>query len=959
MKRAIYILLLLLQSFSFAQLPGVSLSKIEAPPLIDGELNDSCWKSATKIQLSHLQGKTDTPSQKTEVLLAYDDFAIYIAFICYEDKMDKIVANRKEKDGDIWRDDCVEIFLSPNPPDYFHFIVNSLGTQQDEINKDARWNGDWKVKTKKFPDRWQVEISIPFLSLPLSRNTGAEWRGNFCRNELPHKEESSWTILEKSFHEPQNFGLISFPSPPPFSTIAERQIKEAGEKMKDQLRKILAEADKSKGEIGEIVGEKIRKILDGLENGEIDPRNFSLSSLEPLVNKMRLANETNSPYIICRESSLNKIRKDQPYFGKPAEELTVYCARNEKRSAQLVILPLQNSLKDVLITLSNLKGRNGAINRENLSLNLVGYVETKIPTKGAEPGLYPDPLLPYKPFDVSLESIQPVWLTISVPPSAKAGWYEGRLEIKPSNAPSKKIKLRLYVFNFSLPPTPSIKTVFPLYVHYLQKYYRNLRGNWGWFETSPQRWDSEAISLSRDAIEGDYSLLAPPTDLRYSHLVSPYQGTCDENTFVSFAYKSNDEGMTFLLFGTAEGNRFFFPREQEKGKWHRAKAKLVECGVPVGSFFTLQFVHDYEGGRHSFLIDDVEVYREKNGEREVLYKENFENFSKETFGELVRKYRLNMLEHRVSDESITAPHIEVEDRKVKIDWSEFDKEISFYLDKGLNGFNISWLRIPSGWGEAGKPDPKQMEISAEIIRQTEKHLEKKGWLKYAYVFTIDEPSRKDFPIIKEIHSFIKEHGPRLRTRIDLGYGATRPWEPGAKGLPAYSEIADYIDILVPHIDCFHPDYLKSLKRKGKEIWMYVCISAQKPYPNIWAIDYPGIDHRIIFWQCFKYDVEGFVYWSINYWEKNPWEETQTYPGGNGDGSLVYPGEDGPINSIRWEIIREGVQDYEYLSILKKKVGEEKAKEYLKGIVDDFTHYTQDPEKLERRRIEIGKMIERL
>jgi len=45
--------------------------------------------------------------------------------------------------------------------------------------------------------------------------------------------------------------------------------------------------------------------------------------------------------------------------------------------------------------------------------------------------------------------------------------------------------------------------------------------------------------------------------------------------------------------------------------------------------------------------------------------------------------------------------------------------------------------------------------------------------------------------------------------------------------------------------------------------------------------------------------------------------------------------------------------------LRKKVGEEKAKEYLKGIVDDFTHYTQDPEKLERRRIEIGKMIERL
>jgi len=121
----------------------------------------------------------------------------------------------------------------------------------------------------------------------------------------------------------------------------------------------------------------------------------------------------------------------------------------------------------------------------------------------------------------------------------------------------------------------------------------------------------------------------------------------------------------------------------------------------------LQFVHDYQGGKHTFLIDDVEVYREKEGQREVLYREDFESFSRVPLEELIRKYRLNMLEHRVSDCNIISPNIEISDGKVKIDWSEFDKEISFYVDRGLNGFNINWLRIPGGWGEVGKLDPSK------------------------------------------------------------------------------------------------------------------------------------------------------------------------------------------------------------------------------------------------------------
>ncbi len=958
-KQWLFLMLIALSFYCLADVPRLTLKRANTQAWIDGELDEPCWSTAEKIQLSYLLGQPTPPSQRTDVLLTYDDSHIYIAFICYEEKMDKIVARQKQRDKDVWRDDCLEVFLAPNPPTYFHFILNTLGIQQDEVNKDAKWNGEWRAKVKKFPDRWQAEIAIPFSSLPFNKETPSEWRANFCRNETPYGELSSWTQLERSFHEPTNFGIIAFSSPPPFADIAEEQIKEAKEKWQVYLKDILKEVRGKREEIAQKIREEVEQALGDLEKGTIDPRYFNPAYIELLVEKFKLGEGENSPYLVCWESTLNKIRKDKPYSGKSVTEITIYCARNERRATQLVISPLRKGLKNVQVSWGKFKGKGGEIGSENISLNLVGYVEVKEPTKDAEPGIYPDPLLPYSPFDVPLESIQPLWLTIYVPPSAKGGWYEGWLEIKPSNAPSKRIKIRLYAFNFSLPTRSTLKTCFLLNTSYLPKYHRVLSGSWGWFESPPVRWDSDALSLSEDAEQGRYALQAPPTDLRWNNILSPFQGTCDENTYISFAYKSNDEGVTFALFGTPVGNKFFTPKEQVKGKWQKASVKLVDCGVPVGSSFTIQFVHDFEGGSHSFLIDEVEVYREKNGERNVLYKEDFENFSREKFSDLVRKYRLNMLEHRVSDCNIVAPHIEVREGKVEMDWGDFDREIGFYVDRGLNGFNINWLRIPSGWGEVGKLDPQQVEISAEIIRQTERHLSEKGWLKLGYIYTIDEPSKEHFPTIREIFSFVKENGPHLRRLLTFGYGATRPWMPGEKGLPAYSEIADYVDILVPHSDCFDYPYLKLLKEKNKdkEIWMYVCISAQKPYPNIWAIDYPGIDHRILFWQCRKFDVEGFLYWCVNYWEKNPWQDTQTYPGGNGDGSLLYPGEEGPVSSIRWEIIREGIQDYDYLSLLEAKVGKEKAKRWLDGIVENLTQYTQDPQRLEQRRIEIGKILE--
>ncbi len=955
-KGKVFLGLLCLAVLAIPSAFQVEVGETSIPPVIDGDLNDTCWMSAARIVLPHLLGSDATPSQRTEVLLLHDSRNLYLAFLCYESNIEGMVTNIKKHDEGVWKDDSVEIFLAPNSQTYYHFLVNPLSITQEEKESDVSWDAPWEAKAKVLDERWQVEISIPFSSIPLVPGVGNAWRANFCRNEKPHGELSSWGKLEKSFHEPQNFGTLLFSPSLSFDKIAEEQMEKGRRTIEEYLQGLLEKAKRSDTNIGKRLVMEINAFLPKLQNS--DPRQLDLSRFKILSEKMILAEKfNNASYIVAQENNLKKLRKDKPYSGEPAKEIVLYSAKNERRSTQIVILPLQGDLKGISLNWSDLRKGRERIPKENLDLSIVGYIEIKQPTSGAEAGVYPDPLLPYNPFDVPLETFQPLWLTVYVPEKVGGGWYEGWLDIKPTNAPPTRVKIRLRVFDFVLPTTPSLRTCFLLWDNYLARYHK-IAGKWGWFESPPVYSNPDALSLSSDAPQGRYALQAPYTLLRWNNITAPFQGTCDENTYLSFSYKSNEEGTTFALFGTPQGNKFFTPKEQEKGKWHRVVVRIANCGVPIGSSFSLQFVHDWEGGKHSFLIDDIEVYRETKDGKEILFKEDFERWVKDPLYEIARKYRLNMLEHRVSDCNVASPEVMVQDGKVEINWEKFDRELEFYLRRGLNGFNINWLRIPGGWGEVGEAPPEQMAISREIMRQTEEHLRSKGWAKWGYIYAIDEPSSQYFGRIKEIFSFVKEHAPSLKRLLTFGYGATRPWEPGKEGLPAYADLAGYVDIWVPHSDCFHYPFLRERQKVGDEIWMYVCISAQKPYPNIWAIDYPGIDHRILFWQCFKYDVEGFLYWAITYWEKNPWEDPQTYPGGNGDGSLLYPGEDGPINSIRWEIIREGIEDYDYLQLLKGKIGE-KAKKELEGIVEDLTKYTQDGEKLEERRIRIGEMLEKL
>ena len=99
---------------------------------------------------------------------------------------------------------------------------------------------------------------------------------------------------------------------------------------------------------------------------------------------------------------------------------------------------------------------------------------------------------------------------------------------------------------------------------------------------------------------------------------------------------------------------------------------------------------------------------------------------------------------------------------------------------------------------------------------------------------------------------------------------------------------------------------------------------------------------------------------------DPWDSVFLV-GGNGDGTLFYPGRpdhigghtDIPIESIRLKLIREGMEDYEYLSLLAKLGGVKWADEYADRIVKKPYLWESQPETFLKVRQELGEALDRL
>ena len=150
--------------------------------------------------------------------------------------------------------------------------------------------------------------------------------------------------------------------------------------------------------------------------------------------------------------------------------------------------------------------------------------------------------------------------------------------------------------------------------------------------------------------------------------------------------------------------------------------------------------------------------------------------------------------------------------------------------------------------------------------------------------------------------------------------------------------------------------INALKAQGHELWLYVCWEPAQPYVN-WLALGDGTEPIVSIWQCKMTDATGMLYWDAAYWsDDNPMNTLKPLIGAtaHGDGILLYSGAlvgiYEPISSIRLENVRNGIQDYQLLTMLEELAGEEAADEMVAMVTTDVITYTNDDDYLKAVRV---------
>lgn len=173
---------------------------------VDAQLNEEDWssvESATNfVMYEPDNGKPITENFKTDVKILYDDNAIYVGAILYDDEPDKILKEIAERDNQGVAD-LFGIFINGynDGQQDFRFFVTAAGGQldcvaTDQTGEDFSWNAIWSSKARVTEKGWVVEMKIPYAALRFSNEAKQNWGVNFIRNIRRLRRTYSWNFVD-------------------------------------------------------------------------------------------------------------------------------------------------------------------------------------------------------------------------------------------------------------------------------------------------------------------------------------------------------------------------------------------------------------------------------------------------------------------------------------------------------------------------------------------------------------------------------------------------------------------------------------------------------------------------------------------------------------------------------------------------------------------------------------------
>jgi len=260
------------------------------------------------------------------------------------------------------------------------------------------------------------------------------------------------------------------------------------------------------------------------------------------------------------------------------------------------------------------------------------------------------------------------------------------------------------------------------------------------------------------------------------------------------------------------------------------------------------------------------------------------------------------------------------------DWQDVKKYIDVARRCGIEKFE--WCHLFSQWGarqairiyeDQGRDDrllwPPETTATSETYRtflaqflpELHRFVSEEGLLNCSFFHVSDEPNgQEDLERYREARRMLRALAPWMRVMDALSEIEFAQQGLTDMPIPTISTALDFVAAGIPS-------------------WCYYCCGPRGKYLNR-LLDTPLAKiamHGLLF---YRWPLQGFLHWGYNYWYKSQtrdlvdpfavqdglaWQRGWAY----GDPFVVYPGPSGPLDSIRWEVFGESLQDYALLQTL--------------------------------------------
>ena len=723
------------------------------------------------------------------------------------------------------------------------------------------------------------------------------------------------------------------------------------------------------------------KVLDCLVLSSL----FLLLSLESLQG---------AEWVVGAVSSLTTIFPETPPAANDIDrEITLKAARGEAESAQVVIVAGEDDLEIKRVEVSDLRKGGERIGSNNIDVRLVAYVEIRKEENSwrgiRRPGLWPDPLLRFRPFKCPAGQARSLWVTVKVPRSATPGRYEGSIRLYSEDNEEASIPIELTVWNFSLPKLPEFRT----------SYWIHLDGTYD-LSKRPEVWMRTIKLFGEYRISTDlwpFRNFRDPQNMRdwvvLWYLEEDGSITCDISGIKRTIQTAMDAGFgTFQIghgcwMGSEIDQMSLIERKtgrlltHEDKVWKAALSRIEKTldarqkdGFP-GTYFARSFLPQ--------MCDWLESKGILENSYMQLYDEAIDPVRIPQMNALYKRFR--SVEPRLKLLGLVGIHPSMQGAYDI--WSPF---MQFYDPptydmiregtslRGPKNVKAKLSASSSGTYEGGSQFHYRPSDAYDGCNYSkwgpakQPTMEKHQWLR----FDFDEPQRLDgirvvpFPFLPWDRQpadsvwFIEGtiDGERFeplpliqRAGIDGAcsfplrtYKAIRIThaKQNSKVVPAGSHAALVLNSAssIMKIPGVGPAYvtvadgireveflragmpLEATRKRDTvrpaEIWEY---QVGAFYPSA-CIDANPAEIRATAWQCWQRGLRGWLNYGGAQWgdgSARPKTEDPlvwTVPGGSGRGSpwIVYPGQKGTLPSIRFARFRDGVDDYDYLTMLAAK-----------------------------------------